>query len=780
MTFSPLDHPEITRLAQVVREREQTISRLEIELAELAAARDQLRSLNESLSDQLHEILNSRAWRWIVRYRRGLHGLRRRSWAPRRLAKPASEPEAPTAPAVARPAEAPGSLRSLTLLPELRIEEAADLLAREGDRAVRARMDVICFSIIDWEFRYQRPQQMMSQFAAHGHRVFYISVSRFGTGGPTVAPSVRLVAEGVYEVVLAAARPPNVYGELIDGAGGLLDSLSALRRMYGISSAVAYVMIASWTDVALEARRRWGWTVTYDCMDEWENFTGIHQAVVRAETRLAEGCDLLIVSAERLQRKWRARGLNSVLVRNAVDFEFYRERCQPNALLAGVTHPIAGYFGAIADWFDVELLADVARQRPLYQFVLLGGVFDVDVKALDALPNVTRLGQQPYSTMPLYLYHFDACLIPFKVNRITEATDPVKLYEYLSAGKPVVSTALPELASCADHVYLAADRESFLRQLDRAVADVDSGRADSRRAFAAAHTWSDRYQRVTAALAAAAPPVSIVVVTYNNVRLTQLCLESIIRNTDHPNYEVIVVDNASTDATPDCLRQVASRHPHVRIILNARNQGFSKANNQGLAQSTGMHLVLLNNDTVVPPGWLARLQRHLGDPEVGLVGPMTNFVGNEARAEVTYRTWREMEDFATECAGRHEGLVADIHMLAMFCVAMRRDSWERVGPLDERFGLGMFEDDDYAQRMRAAGYRVVCACDAFVHHVGQAAFKELIARGEYDALFASNRRAYEAKWHVAWKRHEHGPLDFQPARTSGTEPAMRDRRRSAR
>src|SRR5205085_614193 len=134
-------------------------------------------------------------------------------------------------------------------------------------------------------------------------------------------------------------------------------------------------------------------------------------------------CDLLVVTAQRLYDKWQSFQRPMVLARNAADYDFFADSCQPNELLENVKHPIVGYYGAIADWFDVELLAGLARQRPHYHFVLLGGTFDVDVARLRSLPNVQFLGQQPYETMPQYLFHFDACIIPFKINPITEATD---------------------------------------------------------------------------------------------------------------------------------------------------------------------------------------------------------------------------------------------------------------------------------------------------------------------------------------------------------------------
>lgn len=659
--------------------------------------------------------------------------------------------------------------RSITLLPHLPEPEVKAILNHHLLPAAPARSDVICFSIIDWSFRFQRPQQIMSQFAANGHRVFYLSISKFRSRYARPKFAVTQIADNIFEVEVSARYPLDIFHEVIEGKDMelVLESLDELRRTYSINEAISYVMIPSWCETALETQQQWNWRVVYDCMDEWENFPGIKPASLEAETRLVEECDLLVVTAQRLLEKWKARIKPTVLARNAADYEFYAARCQTNSLLPDVQHPVVGYFGAIADWFDVDLLAEVAARRPNYTFVLLGGVFETDVSRLQALPNVKLLGQQPYETMPQYLHHFDVCTIPFKVNPITDATDPVKLYEYWSGGKPVVATKMGELEHYRDFVHLAENAEDFAVKLDAALAENDPQLASQRRALAQQHTWKNRYELIVEGLRTTVPRASIIIVTYNNLALTKLCLESVLRNTEYPNVEIIVVDNDSKDDTPPYLQRIAKLEPSVKVILNQQNHGFAKANNQGIELATGEYIVLLNNDAIVPPGWLSRLLRHLDDPQVGLIGPVTNFVGNEAKISVPYKTWQQMELFSHEHCWANDLLISDIHMLAMFCVAIRRETFQKIGPLDERFGVGMFEDDDYSVRIKQTGYRTVCAADVFVHHFGQAAFGKLIKSGTYDRLFEENRRQYEAKWKTVWQPHQNVPLKLEKHQLSG-------------
>jgi len=241
------------------------------------------------------------------------------------------------------------------------------------------------------------------------------------------------------------------------------------------------------------------------------------------------------------------------------------------------------------------------------------------------------------------------------------------------------------------------------------------------------------------------------VVTCNELVYTRLCLESLLAYTDDPAYEIIVVDNGSSDETPTYLRAMARHHDRLRVKFNDINRGFAAATNQGLALARGNVLVLLNNDTILPPDWLPALTNYLENPGIGLVGPVTNRAGNEAQIDTTYETFGEFLHFAADTLRARKGQSFDLRMLAMYCVAMRRDVYERVGPLDERFELGLFEDDDYALRVRAAGLRVVCAEGVFIHHFGQASMGRLAENGAYGRLFHANRRRWEEKWFLDWQ-----------------------------
>jgi GT2 family glycosyltransferase len=248
------------------------------------------------------------------------------------------------------------------------------------------------------------------------------------------------------------------------------------------------------------------------------------------------------------------------------------------------------------------------------------------------------------------------------------------------------------------------------------------------------------------------PRASIVVLCYNGLEeITRPCINSILENTPPDEYELILVDNASVDRTPDFLRDMAGRHTHVKLCLNETNKGYAAGNNDGIHLATGRSIILLNNDTLVPKGWLDRLLRLLEeDNDIGLAGPVTNSAGNEQRLVIPGLDESNFEAVALPYLDRQRGLWFKTEKLGFYCVAIRRAAYEAIGDLDDGFGLGMFEDDDYCLRAHKAGFASAIVEDCFVYHKGSVSFGKL-ASEDYLKLFAKNRRFFFEKHGVVWR-----------------------------
>jgi GT2 family glycosyltransferase len=225
---------------------------------------------------------------------------------------------------------------------------------------------------------------------------------------------------------------------------------------------------------------------------------------------------------------------------------------------------------------------------------------------------------------------------------------------------------------------------------------------------------------------------SIIIPCWNQLEFTRHCIAAVVRHTRAP-WELIVVNNGSTDGTKDYLSGVQDAAPvRVTVIANAENRGFPAAINQGLEAARGEYLMLLNNDVVVTYGWLDQLialANAKADPEdraesaIGLVGPMSNYAAPpQLVEEIPYSDLKDMPAFARRWRDQQRGKGLRVGKLSGFCLLMKRAVYDAIGGLDERFGMGFFDDDDLAERARRAGFSLAVAYDLFVHHFGSRTF----------------------------------------------------------
>lgn len=635
-----------------------------------------------------------------------------------------------------------------------RIELTAPDEGPDGLGRTRPLPVVICLPAIEWGLRVQRPQQLLTRLAGRGWPVLYAALD-LAPGGGRVTVDYGRVAQGVRLFRLPSRKLRHVtasrleHGEVKEMARGF----AQLRRCERIREAVVFCESPVWTPLARLLKKAYGWPVVYDRMDLHTGFSTNRAEIGEQERILLAECDLAIASAHGLSPHESAGSGRVLLLPNACD-PLHWEDTEPAPEVAALPNPVIGYFGSVSEWFDTQLVTELALARPSWSFVLVGSTWGADVSRLERLSNVTLLGERSYRELPAMAAGFDVGMIPFRKTPLTAVTNPVKVYEMLAAGLKVVGTRLEEMGMFPPELVSLADgKEEFLESIEAALRDkADSEARAARRTFARNNTWESRVDELETALRELFPRVSIAIVTRDHRELTELCLQSIRGFTAYPNYEVVFVDNASEDGTKEWLTKLAATDPEVRVIFNETNAGFATANNQAFEGASGEVFCLLNNDTVVTPGWLWELVRAVAEqPDVGLAGPSTNGAANEAFVEAGYRTLGELPQWSEEFTWSHDGKRMSIPMLALFCAALRRRVWEEMGGLDERFGTGMFEDDDFSRRLRYAGYEVHCLQSAYVHHFQQATFRDMDT-DVYVRLYEENREKLRQKWRRTGRR----------------------------
>ncbi|MED4889246.1 glycosyltransferase [Lysinibacillus fusiformis] len=619
------------------------------------------------------------------------------------------------------------------------------------------QIDLFRFPVIEWDFRWQRPQQISVQFEKNGHRVFYFSIETYGL--KNTQPTIEEIAKhtiikelqpNIYWVKLCSNNPLNAYKDKIEGEDLQIinQSIEYLKLKFNIGATYSILDLPFWANVSLSLDNN---ITIYDCMDDHEGFSTNSSEMLSNEENLIYSSDIVLASSQRLYEKMIQKNPNTLLVRNAGEYNHFSKKTTDFAgEVRDLKGPIIGYYGAISEWFDIELIRKLAKRNPSWTFVLVGNTFGCDVSHVEKMPNVILTGEVTYESLPSYLYKFDVCLIPFLINNLTLATNPVKVYEYLAAGKPVVSSKLPELEYMKELVYLADTVEDFETSIQQSLSENNKQLVEERKKYAANNTWETRYHEIKQYLINQQPKVSIVIVTYNNWSYTKQCLESLIRNNEYSNFEIIIVDNNSTDETKLQLARIAN--PNIKVVFSPVNLGFAGGNKAGCNLATGEYIILLNNDTIVTQNWIEKLIKPLVENHhIGMAGPVSNSVGNDQMLDFCIANpisgpsnlW--LQDFNRF----NKGNFRYTDLLGFYCVAIKKEVYEKAGDLDINYGIGMFEDDDYCEKVKSLGYKLVIVEDVFIYHHGSVSFKKLQSE-HYRNIWEKNRSYFEQKWNKNW------------------------------
>ena len=228
--------------------------------------------------------------------------------------------------------------------------------------------------------------------------------------------------------------------------------------------------------------------VVYYCGDDFAALAGVdHDAARRMEAELVERADLILAASPALAARFPAD--KTRLLPHGVDPGLFGAPALRAADLPADA-PVAGFYGALAEWIDLDLVAATARLLPHWRFLMIGPA-QADTAVLQGLPNVVLAGPRPHAALPGYAQHWTAGMIPFRDTAQIRACNPLKLREYLAAGRPVVATPFPALAPYAAEVAVARDAAGFAAALE-ATRTESPDRAAARRALVEGESWAAR------------------------------------------------------------------------------------------------------------------------------------------------------------------------------------------------------------------------------------------------------------------------------------------------
>jgi glycosyltransferase involved in cell wall biosynthesis len=376
--------------------------------------------------------------------------------------------------------------------------------------------DIIYMGMNPWHTIRQRAQHLAAGLAEHGRLLFVDPITpsllgalRCALAGEqrrTWLPRLDRLADNLYHL----SPPPGVPFGLDWGICNQVNQRAQTLLVRRAGRRIGIRRPVLWLDHPLEAAqigRHGERLVVYSCMDNYPAFwlerPLRRRLVATLEQDVLQRADLVLASSGGLLRRC-VSASDIRHVPNACDAKLFsqaRGSAWPKAL-EGMRRPLLGYVGTVSHWVDLDLLVELAAAYPQAWIVIVGPVENVDIRPYGGLPNLRFLGPVAYEEVPAFVNAFDVCLIPFKANDLTADVDPVKAYEYLALGKPVVSVGLPELVRYGDLIYTARSKDEASQALAAALEEVMDGDypalVRARQQIAFENTWEARVATVAA------------------------------------------------------------------------------------------------------------------------------------------------------------------------------------------------------------------------------------------------------------------------------------------
>jgi glycosyltransferase involved in cell wall biosynthesis len=387
---------------------------------------------------------------------------------------------------------------------------------------------ILCVATRRWASLWRDSQQIMSRLAAH-NRILYFEPGRnpdqpvFAEMGHNLPNFFRLTAEVARKNVVVIPTPSSlpyarrhlprlvsrVWLPLVAHLNGstLIRTIHCAMQRFNVKSPILWLYEPRDIDLAGKFGEK---LVCYYNYDEYPEFTQnvrIRDMLRDYDNRMTQRADVVFATSRGQYERRRKLNPNTYFIPNGVNFELFNRALASDTSIPeevkDVQRPIIGFAGWLGYQVDVDLLIHVAQQFPQATLLLVGPdnlPNDECRRRLHALPNVVFCGQKEVHELPAYLKVFDVALIPYVIGGHTLTVYPLKLHEYLAAGRPVVTTALPELRAFSRVVRIGENNDHFVAQVRAAITDNGLAAIAERVALAKQNTWDQRVIDISAAL----------------------------------------------------------------------------------------------------------------------------------------------------------------------------------------------------------------------------------------------------------------------------------------
>jgi len=233
-------------------------------------------------------------------------------------------------------------------------------------------------------------------------------------------------------------------------------------------------------------------SLVYYCGDDFSALAGVdHHTVAKREAELLQRADLVLAASEQLASRFPSA--NTQLLPHGVDYHLFSQPAERAIDLPNDGRPIAGFYGSLSEWLDIELLQATIQQLPNWHFVFIGKAV-IDISTLQALPNTHFLGERAHHQLPGYVQHWNASLLPFRDNAQIRACNPLKLREYLAAGRPVISTPFPALRPYQSLLQTVNNADDMVNALQRT---LQQWKSPAQQQAVLHHTWQARAEQLS-------------------------------------------------------------------------------------------------------------------------------------------------------------------------------------------------------------------------------------------------------------------------------------------